>query len=218
MEIEVRNYTKIRVLLYLKELATQAAEGYPFNEAHAWQTPADIAANTGVNVNSLYIILKRWRTHTWGYADGQHFTAEQMADFRPHWLYKINAKGNAYLARLHKWYEPLTDVLAAAAAYTEQHGEDCKQAIAPHCICWHIKPSEWVIRITWPFESSSDASRVMTFGGYRVKDINKAVSMARVVFRLMPSRECLARATELQNHSVKEGLDKLAARAGFTTV
>ncbi len=122
MVIEVRNHTKIRVLLYLKAVSistTEKSDFFPYGMggSYAWRTPATIAWHTGVNVASLYVILKRWRNNKWGYADARYFTADQMEDGRPHWLYKINAKGIAYLNRLHKWYKAEKEVKIALSEY-----------------------------------------------------------------------------------------------------
>ena len=46
--------------------------------AGAWQASATIANETGCNLASLYTILKRWRSNTWGYADYKILTAADM--------------------------------------------------------------------------------------------------------------------------------------------
>lgn len=217
MDIEVRNYTKVRVLFHLKKASSEAASATC--ERLAWQAPASIANSTGVNVASLYIILKRWRSNTWGYVEALHFNAEQMADLRPHWLYKINTKGLAYLTRLHKWYEPLEAVLASVALYEEQHEDYCGRDIIPRVIEWHVKPSEMATCIEWPFRGKADTHPAMAWfpNCLRVKSLEEASNMASVVFGITPSKECLRMARAWQNHYVQEELDKLAQGAGFVT-
>jgi len=235
MEIEARNYTKIRVLLYLRDRATEAGEGHtsdfssmggpaatfiePYGEAWCWRAPATIAFDTGVNVASLYTILKRWRNNTWGHAEGRHFNALQMEDSRPHWLYRINAKGLSYLARLHRWYKPLEEVKASLVKYQEDMCCDyIPWHLAPRVISWHIKPSEWATHIHWPFAREADAGNAMWhMHGYEVANIDEAVHTARAIFGIMPSKECLAEAKRKEQFHIKRALNKLAADAGFAT-
>ena len=191
-------------------------ELYPYGEGEAWQAPPDIANHTGVNVASLYIILKRWRENTWGYADGKYFNAQQMTDSRPHWLYKINAKGQAYLNRLPKWYEPLEAVLAEVVNYKEHHEDYCPHDLTPRRIAWHTKPSEWVTYIQWPSKSKGDAHYAMWYmGGYSVADMQEAIFTTKAVFGITPSQECLEVAKEIEGHFVKTALEKLATGAGL---
>lgn len=220
MVIEVRNHTKIRVLLYLRDRLLESQESADdFGGAWCWRAPSTIAHDTGVNVASLYIIMKRWRENKWGYADGRYFSADQMTDGRPHWLYKINAKGLSYLNRLHKWYKSEEEIKAELVEHEKIYGFDYNDFdLSPRRIAWHIKPSEWTTVINWPFASKHDTHPAKWFmKGYEVADIEEAVYTARVVFRIKPSNECIERAMAIQNAYVQDALKKLATGAGFVT-
>ena len=220
MVIEARNHTKIRVLLYLRDRLLESQESADdFGGAWCWRAPATIAFDTGVNAASLYVIMKRWRENTWGYADARYFSADQMTDGRPHWLYRINAKGLSYLNRLHKWYMAEDEVKAELAEYQREIGSDMVPwRLVPRCIAWHIKPSTWTTVINWPFASKHDTHPAKWFmKGYEVANIEEAVYTARAVFRIIPSNECIERAKAIQNHFVQEALEKLATGAGFVT-
>ena len=220
MVIEARNHTKIRVLLYLNDRFLESKEkNADYGGGWCWRTPATIAFDTGVNVASLYVILKRWRNNKWGYADARYFTADQMEDSRPHWLYRINTKGIAYLNRLHKWYKAEDEVKTALSKY--QMGTDCDFIpwnLHIRCIAWHIKPSEWTTVITWPFESATDVKYAKWFmKGYEATDLEEAVHMVRSIFNINPKKECIDRAIQVQNYFIKDALNKLASGAGFVT-
>ena len=218
MVIEARNYTKIRVLLYLRRVASEAISS-ELGEHWAWQAPAVIALYTNTNAASLYTILKRWRSNTWGYVDAKYFEPEQMQDGRPHWLYKINAKGQAYLDRLHKWYKAEAEVKAELEKdWLEVHDGILLpwRNLSIRGIAWHIKPSESATCIRWPFKTRHDAHIIYAFGGsYRVSDIQEAVYMARTVFHIPPSDECLMEARSLQDKYVRDALIKQAKAAGL---
>ena len=231
MDIEPRNYTKVRVLLHLQDMAIDALKGRPssvdkeghewgfepMGEASAWRCPVSIAYATGVNSASLYVILKRWREHHWGYVSGIHFSAEQMNDSRPHWLYKINAKGESYLARLSKWYKYIAEAQAANIAEGDCDTYDMRHM--PRCLSWHVKPSEWATNIQWPFARKYDCGyAVWHMMGYEVANADEAVYMARSVYGIKPSKECLEQALQYEQMWVKDALDKLAKNAGFSTV
>jgi len=217
MVIEARNYTKVRVLLYLRDRLLEVQDDDVFGGSWAWRAPATIARGTGVIEASLYVILKRWRENTWGYVEAKHFTAEQMADGRPHWLYRINAKGQAYLNRLHKWYKYEEQAKAELEKHYQENDDTHDQFnLEPRCISWHIKPSKWATHIEWPFVTKRDAGPAMWhMNGYVVADLEEAVALARSLFKVMPSKECIERARAWQNAYVQEALEKIAQGAGY---
>ena len=167
----------------------------------------------------MYIIIKRWRENKWGYVDGRYFSADQMTDGRPHWLYKINAKGLSYLNRLHKWYKSEEEIKAELVEHEKIYGFDYNDFdLSPRCIAWHIKPSEWTTVINWPFASKHDTHPAKWFmKGYEVTDLEEAVYMVRSIFNISPKKECIDRAIQVQNHFIQDALKKLAAGAGFVT-
>lgn len=218
MVIEARNHTKVRVLLYLRDRLLESQENADdYGGAWCWRAPTTIAFDTGVKASSLYIIMKRWRNNKWGYADARYFTADQMEDGRPHWLYRINAKGLSYLNRLHKWYGAEAEVKAELEKYQLDNLCDMiPWRIAPRCIAWHVKPSEWTTLITWPFEHECDVKYAKWFmKGYEAANIEEAVYIVRSIFNITPKKECIDRAMLVQNHFVQDALNKLAAGADF---
>lgn len=223
--IEARNHTKVRALLYLNDRFLEATEENIWHGgSHTWRAPATIARDTGVNEASLRILLKRWRSASWGYVEALHFNALQMADKRPHWLYRINSRGQAYLARLHRWYKAEAEVKAELEAYYNEIGYDLsldlfnQGKLEPRCIGWHIKPSKMITIIRYPFERKSDAHfAVWYMHGFEVGNIEEAVFVARSVFHIKPTKECLTQAEGWQDSFVKEALEELASSAGFAT-
>jgi len=51
--------------------------------------------------------------------------------------------------------------------------------------------------------------------GYEVTDIEEAVYMARIIFGITPSTECLAEAKATQDYWVKKAITELATEAGL---
>jgi len=214
--MEIRNSLKVKTLTYLKECFNSGR----LAEHFAWRTPAEMAMALDVNGDSLRVILKRWRSNSWGYVDGKYFTGEQTEDSRPHWFYKINNKGLAYMARLPKWYKSLDEL----ATWWSELDEDGCQTLPFHkkglkSIGWHIAPSEMVTVIRWPFQTAVDTYSAFGFSefGIRCESLKEAAGMARAVFHVEPSVECLTQAKAYQDEYVEAGLKKLASDAGFAT-
>ena len=93
---EVRNFTKVRALLFLQRKAIEARDDLFDSLASV----IDIAAWTGCKQSSLYVLLERWVS--WGYVEVFRFPAMAMRDGHAHNFYKITPKGISYLQRLGK--------------------------------------------------------------------------------------------------------------------
>ncbi|MFC2047357.1 hypothetical protein ACFLTK_03690 [Chloroflexota bacterium] len=219
MGYEVRNWVKVRVLLYLSEInkVTEPSElGRGFGEKHTWASVPDIARFTGAGVDSLRVLLGRWERAPWGYVDGRHFSSITMNDSRHHWMYKINGTGISYFNRLDRWYPRLQEAKDyLEKLWEEECGGDLSVLIRIRGIAWHVRPAEWATVIEWPFATSRDAHESMVWGeNFKVDNMDMAISTARSIFGIVPSRECLQYAQALEKYHVKEALEKLRQKTG----
>jgi len=89
----IRNYTKVKVLLFLNKSA-----GYLFSTSA-------IAEGANVNIGSLYVLLARWSK--WNYVHCDNRWSDKA-----HKLYSIGASGKAYLRALPKWFGLFNEAVA----------------------------------------------------------------------------------------------------------
>lgn len=87
MEICKKNWSKVRALYALRLRKLAGAE---------WAGAGEIADMAGVNRDSLYVLLHRWRR--WELVKCNVFAAPLR--------YAIACRGNRYLNQLPKWYGP----------------------------------------------------------------------------------------------------------------
>ncbi len=216
--IPVKNFLKVRVLLFLnRQKESVLKEG--IGNHWAWCAIPDIALGIGLSKDhrarpgSLYVVIPRWANNPWGYVDSYSFTAAQMPDSRPHTFYRINAKGEAYLRRLDKWYGYIKEAQAAL----DDSKEDSIPMLYPIRMHWPAYPGSrqdgvWIM---WPFTSKRDAgpcflqrSKEFMF----VEDIDEALNVARGLFHIEPKQECVNYALAIQKHYAEKAGYKLVMK------
>lgn len=200
--IPVRNFTKIRVLLYLKRMYDCYLGGRSFGEYVAWVSIPELATGTESSAATLRVIMPRWASHNW-YVYSHTFRPEVMSDRRQHTFYRIGPKGLSYLERLHKWYEyesrvrDLVDIL-----------EDGTNELQVRYIVWPAFPGARqageAVGLTWPFETDKDATVWRGASYIKVDNPDQAVSVAEKLFDTQVSDRCLDQAIEIQKHIAKE--------------
>ena len=209
----VRNSFKVRVLYYLSQLMQEIDK---CGESVAWETAADISRNAGVNYKSAYVLLPRWREASWGYVDGMHVKGELCEDGRPHWFYRINARGLSWLTRCRKWYVGYDQAIKMVEA--RLNSDEWAPTLEMRRVGWHIYghsgnqcmyagPDTLVYNHTvvleWPFKDKTDA-HVYYYPAetdkrmFVVPDIKYALAIIRKRYEVEPARECLDRAVKLQ--------------------
>lgn len=216
--IPVRNFLKVRVLLYLNRWREAILKHSLGNDA-AWQAISDIAHGIGLydadgmlKLGSLYVIIPRWARSSWGYVDAHSFTAEQMRDNRSHTLYKINSRGLSYLNRLPKWYKYILEAEAALDSV-----EDASPVISPKSINWPAYPGSRLdgCCLYWPFAGKHDAHYCFVSGGKHVilvNDIDEAINTARGLFNIEPSQECVNYALAWNKYYAEKAGFKMTTR------
>lgn len=128
VDIPARNYTKMRVLLCLQQLAPDRVI-----------TIGTIASRTGVNYDSLKVLIRRWVKWDYVKQSSQAFASQ---DKRIKWAYGLGSKGRAYLKAAPKWY-PYIELLRTQA----------RRSLNPS-ICFFDGFVYYVIRS--PFDSTTD--------------------------------------------------------------
>jgi hypothetical protein len=203
-----RNWTKVLVLLYLNDLSNPLE--YKGGGRYQWAAVPDIARYTASSRGSLGILLKRWQG--WGLVEGRYFSNIAMSDSRPHWMYRIGREGQNYLGRLNDWYPHRN----AARSYLnkvadEKFGGYTPQFIITRGIAWHIKPSDRVTVLEYPFETKYDTHFAMGFfqNIFKVQSLGEAASLAYMIFRVKPTHECLQAARNIERYYLNEAIKKL---------
>lgn len=149
--IPLKNFTKTRALLLLKERA-DVVERDRLPTVEAWLTASEIALFSNTFPDSIRVLLKRWAS--WNYVESHDFDELVMSNRRSHRLYTLGDKGKAYLGRLHKWYHYIDSAKAEVKQWQELGRE--YPAPRPKSITFAVEGSTRGVILYWPFASIQD--------------------------------------------------------------
>ena len=216
MNEEIRNFTKVKSLLYLYYIANDFSllleyPGKVREGKGSWATIPDIAEYAEVNQGSLYVLMPRWAE--WGYVKRVKFSGGLMSDNHAHWLHHIDGRGISYIKRLERWYPRLNE----AKAVFDNEDRVFVPTTDPRGIVWHVPPSKAAIAIEWPFKTEDAAHPQYFWGGsFRAKDADDAFELARFLFGVTPSDEVCQYAIALQNFYLEKALNEIKQKVGIT--